>query len=171
MKTGVEFSSRIADKLDAMSVANLYQQIVLDHHRAPRHHGTLVQVTHDADGHNPLCGDHVHIELRIDDHVLRDIAFNGEACAITTATASMMSERVIGLRREQIENLFAGFDASLRATPDARAAIDLGELEALGELRRYPARLKCALLPWATLLAAWDKRLSITTETTETSLP
>ncbi len=148
-----------------MSVANLYQQIVLDHHRAPRHYGALAQATHDADGHNPLCGDHVHIELRIDDDVLCDIAFNGEACAITTATASMMSERVIGLRREQIETLFARFDASLGAAPDVSAAIDLGELGALGELRRYPARLKCALLPWATLFAAWDKHPSITTET------
>ncbi len=154
-----------------MSVANLYQQIVLDHHRAPRHHGTLAQTTHDADGHNPLCGDHVRIELRLDEEVLRDIAFSGESCAITTATASMMSERVIGLRREQIENLFACFDASLRAGPDAGAAVDLGELEALGELRRYPARLKCALLPWATLLAAWDKRSNITTETAESPTP
>ncbi len=154
-----------------MSVANLYQQIVLDHHRTPRHHGVLAQATHNADGHNPLCGDHMHIELCIADDVLRDIAFNGEACAITTATASMMSERVIGLRREQIETLLASFDASLRATPDANAAVDLGELEALSELRRYPARLKCALLPWATLLAAWDIRISITTETAESPLP
>jgi nitrogen fixation NifU-like protein len=154
-----------------MSVVNLYQQIVLDHHRAPRHHGALAQATHHADGHNPLCGDHVRIELHIDEDVLRDIAFSGEACAITTATASMMSERVIGLRREQIANLQACFDASLHAAPDASASVNLGELEALGELRRFPARLKCALLPWATLFAAWDKHPSSTTETAESSLP
>ncbi|QBB69668.1 SUF system NifU family Fe-S cluster assembly protein [Pseudolysobacter antarcticus] len=157
-----------------MSVANLYQQIVLDHHRAPRHYGALLQATHNAVGHNPLCGDHVRIELRIDEDVLRDISFSGESCAITTATASMMSERVIGLRREQIETLFVDFDASLRAGPGASASGDLGdlgELEALGELRRYPARLKCALLPWATLLAAWDKHPSITTETAESPTP
>ncbi len=148
-----------------MSVPDLYKQTVLDHNRAPRHFGTLEAPTHIANGDNPLCGDHLHLELRVNGTRLDAIAFHGEACAIATATASLMSEAVTGRDLSEVIDLQRRFQAVLLMNPDSGEDPALGRLNALLEVRRYPARIKCALLPWATLLAALDDRSAASTDT------
>ena len=145
-----------------MTATNLYQQVVLDHYRNPRNHGALLECTHAADGVNPLCGDSLRIEIECSDGRIRAMRFSGEACAITTATASMLSELATGCDAGEIAALNAPFDQLVRGECDEDQA--LGALNALGELRRYPARRKCAELPWATLRAALAGTARVTTE-------
>lgn len=145
-----------------MSVSDLYRENVLAHNREPRNHGALAAHTHAADGANPLCGDSLRMELAVADGLITALRFSGESCAITIATASMLSERVAGLDAAAVAALRGEFDALLRGDPcDAQA---LGELAAFGELVRYPARRKCAQLPWATLTAALNGAARATTE-------
>ncbi len=144
-----------------MSAAALYQQLVLDHYRAPRHRGALASCTHAADGANPMCGDSLRIEVRCVDARIVDLGFSGEACAIATATASMLCEQVAGLAREDIAALAARFE---RAIEDGIEDTALGALNALCALKAYPSRRKCALLPLATLRAALDGVARATTE-------
>lgn len=145
-----------------MSAADLYRENVLAHNRAPRNHGALPGHTHAADGANPLCGDSLRMELALDEGRIAALRFSGESCAITIAAASMLSERVNGLGASEVAVLRAEFEALLRGDPcDADT---LGELAAFGELVRYPARRKCAQLPWATLTAALNGAASATTE-------
>lgn len=144
-----------------MNVA-LYQDIVLEHNRAPRNFGVLPGHTHAADGANPLCGDALHVELVARDGRIEVLRFSGESCAITTATASMLSEMVADAAA--LDALRARFEAMLRAEPGAPEDPALGPLNALAELRRYPARWKCALLPFATLGAALRGSAQASTE-------
>jgi nitrogen fixation protein NifU and related proteins len=140
----------------------LYRDIVLAHHRAPRRYGLLTQPSHASDGVNALCGDALRIELRIDaDGRIAEYGFQGECCAITTATASLLGETVQGLAPAEIAPLQQAFAALIAGD---EPALPLGELAALGELARYPARRKCALLPWATLSAALRGEARTTTE-------
>lgn len=145
-----------------MTLAALYQEIVLDHSRAPRNFGALAVHTHAADGSNPLCGDALRVELRLVDARIVDIRFRGEACALARASASMLSERAV--RRDaaeiaRLENDFARVVGGEVERDDA-----LGDLNAFGALVRYPARRKCALLPFATLRAALAGCAKTTTE-------
>jgi nitrogen fixation NifU-like protein len=140
----------------------LYPQVVLDHYRNPRNHGTLDACTHAADGANPLCGDHLRIELRCEGGRIEDLRFSGEACAVATAAASMLGELVAGLGREDVATLVARVE---RLVTMGEADATLGALNAMASLQRHPARRKCALLPLATLHAALDGRMSATTET------
>ncbi len=159
----------------------LYRDIVLDHHRAPRRYGVLEQPTHACDGVNALCGDSLRVELRLHDGRIAEYGFRGECCAIATATASLLGERVIGLAPPEIAALqqafamLVGVEAADASLVDAEAASTalvgdvttdaaLGDLAALSELSRYPARRKCALLPWATLAAALAGETRTTTE-------
>lgn len=149
----------------------LYRDIVLDHHRAPRRYGVLEQPTHACDGVNALCGDSLRVELRLHDGRIAEYGFRGECCAIATATASLLGERVIGMAPPEIAALQQAF-ATLVGADTASAALvgdvttdaALGDLAALSELSRYPARRKCALLPWATLAAALAGETRTTTE-------
>lgn len=145
-----------------MSAAALYQQLVLDHYRNPRHRGALADCTHAADGANPLCGDALRIELRCIDERIAEMRFSGEACAIATATASMLCEIASDRSRDEIAALAAGFERVIGDGEEDRA---LGPLNALRELHRYPSRRKCALLPWAALRAALAGATRATTET------
>jgi len=145
-----------------MTATHLYQQVVLDHYRNPRNHGALPECTHAADGVNPLCGDSLRIELACTEGRIRAMRFSGEACAITTATASMLSELVHGRDAGEIAALNVPFDQLVRGERDEDET--LGALNALAELRRYPARRKCAELPWATLRAALAGTAYVTTE-------
>lgn len=145
-----------------MSAADLYRENVLAHNRAPHNHGALEGHTHAADGANPLCGDSLRMELALDEGRIAALRFSGESCAITIATASMLSERVNGLGAAQVAALRLEFEALLRG--DACDVEALGELAAFGELARYPARRKCAQLPWATLTAALNGAARATTE-------
>jgi nitrogen fixation NifU-like protein len=159
----------------------LYRDIVLDHHRAPRRYGALAQPTHACDGVNALCGDSLRVELRLHDGCIAEYGFRGECCAIATATASLLGERVIGLAPPEIAALQQAFAALVGADAadavlagaeatnavivgDVKPGAALGDLAALSELSRYPARRKCALLPWATLAAALAGETRTTTE-------
>ncbi len=142
-------------------MSTLYRDIVLDHHRAPRRRGALADPSHACDGVNALCGDSLRLELRVEHGRIVDYGFRGECCAIATATASLLGERVQGLALESLAPLQLAF-ARLIAGGAADPA--LGDLAALAELARYPARRKCALLPWATLVAALAGTTRTTTE-------
>jgi nitrogen fixation protein NifU and related proteins len=146
-----------------MSEQALYKEIVLDHYKHPRNRGALDGCTHAADGVNPLCGDSLRVELVCANDRIAAMKFSGEACAITTATASMLSELVAGFDASDIAALNAPFERLLRGEVDADDA--LGPLNALAELRRHPLRRKCAELPWATLRAALEGTARISTET------
>ncbi|WP_257388457.1 Fe-S cluster assembly sulfur transfer protein SufU [Tahibacter caeni] len=139
----------------------LYRDIVLDHHRAPRRRGHLAAPSHACDGVNALCGDSLRLELRVEQDHIVDYAFRGECCAIATATASLLGERVLGLAVDAVAPLQQAF-AALIAGGEADPA--LGDLAALAELASYPARRKCALLPWAALAAALAGTPRTTTE-------
>ena len=145
-----------------MSARELYQRIVLEHSRAPRHFGVLDTPTHVADGANPLCGDALHAEVRVVDGRIAALTFRGEACAIAKASASLLGERSAGLDADGAAELEARFARLIRGELDADAA--LGDLNALAALAHYPSRRKCALLPFATLRAALAGIAKTTTE-------
>ncbi|MET0225973.1 MAG: Fe-S cluster assembly sulfur transfer protein SufU [Dokdonella sp.] len=145
-----------------MPAAALYPQVVLDHYRNPRNRGRLDGCTHAADGVNALCGDALRVELACSpDRRIAAIRFSGEACAITTATASMLSELVSGLDAAEVTLVAQRFE---RIIDGAGVDSGLGDLNAMAELQRHPARRKCAQLPWATLRAALAGQPHTTTE-------
>jgi nitrogen fixation NifU-like protein len=131
----------------------LYQDVVLEHKRAPRHYGPLSAATHQARGHNPQCGDDLQVELLMAADQVKDIGFHGQGCAICIASASMMSEAVIGRDAAEAQALQQRFRAVLTGQLEPEAA-DLGKLVSLAGVRRYPGRIKCALLGWHALMHA-----------------
>jgi len=145
-------------------MGELYQQAILAHNRAPLNRGTLHPATHSATGANPICGDTVTVTLRVVDDAIEAIRFDGEGCAISRASASMMTEAVRGLTGAEIESLYAQLDRLIRAKPVDDVA-SLGELSVLEGLRAFPTRIRCATLPWKALLAALDNTSDpVTTE-------
>jgi nitrogen fixation NifU-like protein len=131
----------------------LYQELVVEHKRAPRHFGRLDAPTHQARGHNPQCGDDLQVELQVDGPRLRDIRFDGHGCAICIASASMMAEAVRGGDVAAAQALQQRFRAVLTGQLEPESA-ELGKLVALAGVRRYPSRIKCALLGWHALMHA-----------------
>jgi SUF system NifU family Fe-S assembly protein len=144
-----------------MTDAALYGAIVLDHYRDPRHRGKLASCTHAADGANPLCGDRLRIELHCEGDRIIELRHVGEACAIATASASMLGDLVVGLGADQIAVLDRRFGEFVAGSGGAEG---LGALAAMRDLQRHPLRRKCALLPWATLRAALAGAPHATTE-------
>ena len=137
---------------------DLYQEILLDHYKRPRNFGPLPGSDHEAEGHNPLCGDRVEVHVRIDGDRLAEVRFEGSGCAISTASASMMTEAVRGKSRPEVEALFDRFRAAVTGeAPPAAEQEELGELAALGGVREFPMRVKCATLAWHTLKAALEQ--------------
>ena len=137
-----------------MSAAEqLYQEMVVEHKRAPRHFGTLAAPTHEARGHNPQCGDDVDVQLRLEDGRIADIAFHGQGCAICIASASMMTEAVLGRDIEAARALQQQFRAVLTGQAEPEGA-QLGKLVSLAGVARYPGRIKCALLGWHAMMHA-----------------
>lgn len=132
---------------------DLYGELVVEHKRAPRNFGTLGAPTHHARGHNPQCGDELEVQLEVDAGQLRDIRFRGQGCAICIASASLMSEAVKGRPVAFAEQLQQRFRAVLTGQLEPEAA-ELGKLLSLAGVRRYPARIKCALLGWHALMYA-----------------
>jgi len=132
---------------------NLYQEVIVDHSRRPRNFGPLPDASQHAEGLNPLCGDRVVLHLKVVDGLICEARFEGTGCAISTASASLMTESLIGCRTTDAERLFASFHGMLTAE---RQALDmpLGKLEVLAGVREFPTRIKCATLAWHTLLAA-----------------
>jgi nitrogen fixation NifU-like protein len=150
-----------------MELTELYREVILDHNRHPRNFGRLDPSDAHADGHNPLCGDRLSITLRRDGDRLTDVKFEGNGCAISMASASLMTEAIKGHTRSEIDALFArmhslltGSDAAASGTTAVdkaaadTAAPELGKLAALSGVREFPARVKCASLCWHTLNAA-----------------
>ncbi len=135
-----------------MQLTELYREVILDHNRHPRNFGRLEPHDAHADGHNPLCGDRLSITLRSAGDTLQDLRFEGQGCAISVASASMMTEAVKGKDRAAIESLFQRIHALL--TDPGASSSDLGKLAALSGVREFPARVKCASLCWHTLNAA-----------------
>jgi nitrogen fixation NifU-like protein len=144
-----------------MTDSTLYQQVVLDHYRNPRNRGSLDPCSHTAEGANPLCGDRLRIELRVGDGSIETLRFTGEACAIATATMSMLSALAPGRSSPDIAAMADRFAHLIESGEEDGT---LGELNAMRELHRYPSRRKCALLPWATLRAALAGEAHTTTE-------
>jgi nitrogen fixation NifU-like protein len=145
---------------------DLYQEVILDHNKRPRNLGRLDPSTHQADGHNPLCGDRLTVTLNVDDEGVREIRFEGQGCAISTASASLMTEVVQGRSREEIDQLFEAFHALLTGDPSVRAEEDpaMGKLAVFSGVREFPVRVKCATLAWHTLKAALEGAETAKTE-------
>lgn len=137
-----------------MSAENdLYQEVVLEHKRAPRNFGHLEQPTHQAQGTNPSCGDRIAVELKLEDGRVQDVRFTGHACAICMASTSMMTEAIKGREIEAAKTLQQHFRAVLTGEEDPEEA-PLGKLVSLAAVRQYPSRIKCALLGWHALMHA-----------------
>ena len=147
-------------------LAELYQEVVLDHNSKPRNFKRLPEANHEADGFNPLCGDKIMLYLSVEDGVIKDIGFQGTGCAISRASASMMTQRVKGKSPEEAARLFEEVHQML--TRDPAQAVDedeLGDLAALAGVAEFPSRVKCASLSWHTLKAALQsKEKPVTTE-------
>ena len=147
-----------------MDLKELYRDVILDHNRKPRNFGHLENADSQAEGHNPLCGDHLRLSVRMDGERIEDIRFEGKGCAISTASASLMTEAVKGRDRAAVRALFDQVHALL-TQPGAAPDGSLGKLAALSGVREFPARVKCASLCWHTLNAALERgSATITTE-------
>jgi nitrogen fixation NifU-like protein len=135
-----------------MDLKELYREVILDHNRSPRNFGRLEPADAGATGRNPLCGDRLDLTLRMDGERVTDLKFEGQGCAISMASASLMSEAVKGRQRQEIEQLFKQVHGVI--TGQGTAPTELGKLAALGGVAEFPARVKCASLCWHTLRAA-----------------
>ena len=136
-----------------MDLKDLYRDVILDHNRQPRNFGRIEGTDAQADGYNPLCGDRLTVFVRLNGEQVEDIRFEGKGCAISTASASLMTEAVKGKDRVAIQSLYDKVH-ELLTQQDAAADASLGKLAALSGVREFPARVKCASLCWHTLNAA-----------------
>jgi nitrogen fixation NifU-like protein len=134
---------------------DLYQQVILDHNRRPRHCGRLERPDRTCEGHNPLCGDRLTLFVALDGDVIREITFEGTGCAISRASASLMTEAVTGRSIAEAAALFDRFHSMVTSTPGVPAdEAGLGKLAVFSGVREHPSRVKCATLAWHTLRAA-----------------
>jgi nitrogen fixation NifU-like protein len=135
----------------------LYQEVILDHSKRPRNFGALPGATHQAEGFNPLCGDKATVYLQVEDDIVKSVTFKGAGCSISTASASMMTEALVGKSRTEAEALFQRFHELLTSDPSKaadNAAPELGKLAVFSGVCEFPVRVKCASLPWHTFRAA-----------------
>jgi len=144
-------------------LSDLYQEVILDHNRRPRNFRALERATHHAEGYNPLCGDRLDLFLEIDGDVIADVGFQGSGCAISKASASLMTDSVKGRPIAAARALFERFHRMVTTPPDQEVE-DLGKLSVLAGVREFPVRVKCASLAWHTLKAALDRTETTTTE-------
>jgi SUF system FeS assembly protein, NifU family len=142
----------------------LYQEVILDHNRKPRNYGRLDHPSHQAEGLNPLCGDHIHVALELSGDRIAAIAFQGESCAICKASASMMTVAVKGRSRSDAEALMREFVDMATGRLAAGDAAHIGRLAVFAGVSELPTRVKCAILPWHTLHAAFDEVATTSTE-------
>ncbi|MBI4291100.1 MAG: SUF system NifU family Fe-S cluster assembly protein [Betaproteobacteria bacterium] len=141
---------------------NLYQEVIFDHNRQPRNFGKLEGSNREAKGYNPLCGDEVSVYLKIDNGVIVDAAFEGSGCAISMASASLMTEALKGIPVAAAQQLSENFHDMVAGSGNPQ---ELGKLEVLSGVREFPVRVKCATLPWHTLNAALkSSKEPVTTE-------
>lgn len=146
--------------MNEIEIADLYQELIVDHSRRPRNFRRLEDPTHKAEGFNPLCGDRVKVYLNLEEDIVRDVSFEGEGCAISKASASLMTESVRGKTKAEVERLFSRFHDLATGSTDADAAA-LGKLAVFSGLRGFPARVKCATLAWHTLRAAFEEKAGV----------
>ncbi len=142
----------------------LYQEVILDHNRKPRNYGSLEHASHRAEGHNPLCGDRISVTLDLNGDRVDGIAFQGESCAICKASASMMTVTVKGKTRADAETLIHEFRDMATGKLDLDGLPHIGRLAVFAGVRDLPTRVKCAILPWHTLHAAFNSVASTSTE-------
>ena len=132
----------------------LYQEVILDHNKRPRNFGPLPGGNHHAKGHNPLCGDRITVHVHVDEGVIRDVRFEGAGCAISRASASLMTDAVKGKPIAEAERLFEEFHRLVTEGVDEEVEASLGKLNVFCGVREFPSRVKCASLAWHTLNAA-----------------
>lgn len=144
---------------------DLYQEVILDHNKNPRNFREMESATNTADGKNPLCGDALRVYVEIEDDKVKDVAFKGSGCAISKASASMMTQAVKGKSKEEAEVLFDEFHKMVTGELNAETAENsLGKLKIFAGVLEFPARVKCASLSWHTLHAALSGEEEISTE-------
>jgi len=150
-------------------IRELYQEVIIDHGRHPRNFGSLEDKTHHAEGFNPLCGDHIYLDLHLEGDIITEAAFRGEGCAISMASASLMTEMLKGKTVGQAETLFSDFHQVVTEGKANHAAelSKLGKLSVLTGVCEYPARVKCATLAWHTMHNALSNQLSEIVATTD----
>jgi nitrogen fixation NifU-like protein len=151
---------------DIGELGDLYQEVILEHSKAPRNFRKPASANHHAEGYNPLCGDRCSVFLDVEGDAIRDIGFQGSGCAISRASASMMTQSVKGKSKEQAARLFEQFHRLVTGDADAVTnAQDLGKLAVFAGVSKFPARVKCATLAWHTLQSALqDKQETVSTE-------
>ena len=137
-----------------MDLHDLYRDVIVDHNRNPRNFRPMPDADSHAEGFNPLCGDRLTVYVRLEDDVIRDVSFQGSGCAISKASASVMTGVVKGKTREEIDAIFEKFHRLVTEGAAAGAAEDLGKLAVFGGVHEYPTRVKCASLAWHALRAA-----------------
>lgn len=144
----------------------LYQQVILDHNKSPRNYRVMEHPTQDAEGFNPLCGDKLHIYLLLEDGVVKDVSFQGSGCAISKASASLMTSMIKGKTKEEAEKIFEKFHDLITGKLGEQISIDeLGKLAVFEGVKEFPVRVKCASLAWHTMKSALNKgRAKVTTE-------
>lgn len=144
----------------------LYQSVILDHSKKPRNFREPAGANRSCEGHNPLCGDHVTVYVALQGDVVKDVGFEGNGCAISTAAASLMTEAVKGRPLREVHALFERYHALLTSRPsDPVDATDLGKLSVFAGVREFPMRVKCATLCWHTLSSALEgSAAQVTTE-------
>ena len=145
-------------------LGDLYQELILEHYRRPRNFGRLDDANRTAEGFNPLCGDRLSLYLKVKDGVIEEVRFEGQGCAISTASASLLTEAVRGKSESEADALFHAFQNRM-TQPETGPVAELGKLEALSGVRRFPVRVKCATLAWHTLHAALARaKTAVSTE-------
>ncbi len=138
----------------------LYQEVIIDHNKNPRNCYKMDHCTHQAEGFNPLCGDQItlYLDINPENDMIKSVSFNGKGCAISTASASLMTEILVNKSLQQAEEIFQYFHNLMMSSDGLRAGPDLAKLEVLMGVREFPSRVKCATLPWHTLNAALHQK-------------
>jgi nitrogen fixation NifU-like protein len=144
-------------------LTDLYQEVILDHNRRPRNFRTIASPSHHAEGYNPLCGDRLNLYVQVNGDTITDVAFEGSGCAISKASASLMTDALKGKTVSEANSLFERFHRVVTTPPD-QPVEDLGKLSVLAGVREFPVRVKCASLAWHTLKAALDREQTTSTE-------
>jgi nitrogen fixation NifU-like protein len=144
-------------------LSDLYQEVILDHNRRPRNFRALACASHTAEGYNPLCGDRLTLYLKVEGETIADVSFEGAGCAISKASASMMTDALKGRTVAEADALFERFHRMVTTPPD-QSVEDMGKLSSLAGVREFPVRVKCASLAWHTLRAAMASQQKASTE-------
>ncbi len=149
---------------DDFPLEDLYQEIILDHNKHPHNYREIKECTHKAEGHNPLCGDEVIVYLTIEADQIKDISFQGQGCAISKASASLMTDMLKGLSLAEVHAVFEKIQGILVGNQPIPSLAEIGDVVALGGVRQFPLRVKCATLAWHTMEAALQGKKDISTE-------